>query len=443
MAIPAVPTGAVPPPPGVIPDFVHPEDAGRTATQAGLCTCITLVTVFFMIRWYAKVSMGSRVVVEDWTCSLAWAAIIMFISSLFMMGHFGKGYHEWEVTEDAYAQLRKWLYIRSVIYDPASYFTKATLLLIIARVFAVKARVEKAIYFYIWVLLLCFLPLLIMKIVICTPISAYWNSSVENAQCLNQRCVFVASQSLALIFDLSVLITLIVLAWSLEIPLSRRIKIAALFGVGGLVTGLTCFQLYRAIVFRNSTDMTADFVALDLTTTVELTIGLICACLPSVDLLLEKMWSKEACSSVLCAGGKGAWVTKKTEKCKDHKTRGTLADTSFTHDNLHDEQLADFDVEMVMQSGKHLKMKAAEEYNPQISTANLVNGRRKGWWAADLKTKERNSHISGTDDILVGFSWGTPSHILVPDRIWDGLERGDNLGYSGNISSPRCTQHTT
>ncbi|KAK7219108.1 hypothetical protein V2G26_007111 [Clonostachys chloroleuca] len=98
------------------------------------------------------------------------ALILLYTATFFLMIHYGEGYHAWEVTPEDYSQILKWLYTNSIIYFPTAYFTKVTLLLLIGRVFAVKEQVARSIHVFIAMLFVAYLPVQIVKKVICIPI---------------------------------------------------------------------------------------------------------------------------------------------------------------------------------------------------------------------------------------------------------------------------------
>jgi hypothetical protein len=57
--------GAAPPPPGVIPNFENPPDAGRIATIAVFAVCYPLSTALFATRIYSKIVIIRQLVLED------------------------------------------------------------------------------------------------------------------------------------------------------------------------------------------------------------------------------------------------------------------------------------------------------------------------------------------------------------------------------------------
>ncbi|CAH0051389.1 unnamed protein product [Clonostachys solani] len=276
--------GAAPPPPGVIPNFENPPDAGRIATIAVFAVCYPLSTALFATRIYSKIVIIRQLVLED------------------VIRH-GMGYHTWDVAPDEYAKMlevvfmllftaaywmlitSKWVYITSILYEPAAYFTKVTLLLLLARVFAVNTKVSKGIHYFNVALLIAYIPLLSVKIALCQPIQGFWKQGVEG-KCLDLREILIVDVAFAIATDTLIFIIPIPLIWQLRTPWIRRIKIVLFLGAGGAATA---FTVYRLVILNNGTDVAATFAMLDLLTMLELTIGLVCSCLPAANILIDRI----------------------------------------------------------------------------------------------------------------------------------------------------------
>ncbi|KAI0594935.1 integral membrane protein [Biscogniauxia sp. FL1348] len=418
------PIGLVPPPPGVIPNFEHPEDTRWWYHLAILIFCCGLVTFFYVVRCYARFTTGPKLMVED-------------------LVHYGEGFHAWEVTHESYREILKWLYASSVVYCPTAFFTKATLLLLISRVFAVKETVVLGIRIFLVALLVCYLPIQGIKMAICIPVRAYWDTSVQDAHCLDQRKVFIADLCLAIITDLVILLVPIPLTWSLNMPLRKKVKIIALLGAGGAATAVTILRMVKVIQFLNSTDVTYDFTLLDLATTIEITIGLICACLPSINILIEKHWGGRLLSSRDPNSPRTVSDTKRKRynsrfsswwgsRVTQPTTQSSSPVLSATEGSPRDS--VDFDVERQMLSGKPIHMGQLEHSNSSVHGRNLslinsAEGRREGWLTQeeeDPAGNMANSSLGGhgeirkTVEISLQLSCATGNEFRLPDKIWDG-----------------------
>lgn len=169
--------------------------------------------------------------------------------------------------------MTQWLYISTVIYIPAAYATKATLLLLIARVFSVKDWISKALRNFIIGLGIAYLPVQIAKMAVCRPIEMYWEYTAtagvnsHNSYCLNQTYLFLADISLAVITDFIILIVPIPLAMSMRaLRPWQKCKIILLLSAGGAATATTVFRTVKIVKFIGSTNPTADFAILSIFT---------------------------------------------------------------------------------------------------------------------------------------------------------------------------------
>lgn len=264
MADPTYP-GSIPPPPGVTPDLKNPPDAGRKLNIVLLIVIDVVVFLFFSLRVASKVWLRRKILVEDITCAVGVALVLLYSATCFAMIHYGLGYHQWDVSQHNTDNVLRWLYASSILFVPAAFFVKTTLLLLIARVFSVRRKVARAIYVFIGFVGFAYIPIQFCKIFLCRPIKSYWRSDVAG-ECLNQRKIFLADLSMSIFTDLVILIIPIPLTWSLSLSWKKKLKIVLLLAGGGLATGTTIYRLYRAVGFMNAVDVTSEFVALDILT---------------------------------------------------------------------------------------------------------------------------------------------------------------------------------
>ncbi|KAL5613180.1 hypothetical protein FOVSG1_002243 [Fusarium oxysporum f. sp. vasinfectum] len=220
----------------------------------------------------------------------------------------------------------QWFYASTVVYIPAAFFTKATILLLMARVFAVEPRVAKGIKILIWALLVAYIPIQILRIVNCYPIRTYWDPDVRNARCLNQRKIFFSDLSLSIVTDLLIL-------------------------------------------------------------ALEITIGFVCACLPSLNLLIEHHvrkrrrarnpnWPRDRTRTSLFKK-RFRWISSSTEHMPSRPNRPS-------------DGMIDLDVEMAMLTGQPVRLRTgrtasagSHDIRPLDHRINSGDGRREGWLSQD------------------------------------------------------------
>ncbi|TEA15064.1 Eukaryotic translation initiation factor 2A [Colletotrichum sidae] len=292
------PIGAAPPPPGETPNFAHPRDVVHTAHIAFMVVVQVVVVVFFFIRVCVKLSAAGRFRLEDWSCFAGWLFTVLLNSTVFFKLYHGAGYHIWETTAENNFQLQKWIYVGTLFYTPAAFFTKVAILLLVVRVFAVDRLVAR-----------------IAKGLVCLPVEAFWDRSIRDFKCIDQTKLFIYDTALGIVSDLVILLVPVILTWTLNVPVIKKVKIVGLLGAGGVAVGVTAYRMYLVVKFENTTDPTVDFVWLDWTVTGELAIGLVCACLPSINYLVERRDNRRSSPNVPRTSS--SWWSRRSRKYYD------------------------------------------------------------------------------------------------------------------------------
>ncbi|KAK2034727.1 hypothetical protein LX32DRAFT_607837 [Colletotrichum zoysiae] len=293
--------GAAPPPEGVIPNLQHPEDVLHTINLVSQILSITLVTIFMLLRIFAKAVIAPPFHTEDWVAVLAWFLTVGYGATALAMSHYGGGYHIYELSKENLEGFMKLtsslgLYADSLVYGPNSFFTKLALLLIVIRVFRFHHKTKIGIYITIVLMAGYYLPVFFLKTFICRPIRGFWNPKVS-ATCFNQRAIFVADTIISAVSDLAVLILPIPAAASLRMSWEKRLKVVAMLSAGGIATAASLARMVIVIRLQRTTDETVDFIRFNLLGTAEVSIGMICACFPAINILLTRHSAKTPESS--------------------------------------------------------------------------------------------------------------------------------------------------
>ncbi|KAK2040436.1 hypothetical protein LZ31DRAFT_604224 [Colletotrichum somersetense] len=243
--------GAAPPPEGVIPNLQHPEDVLHTINLVSQILSITMVTLFMLLRIFAKAVIAPPFHTED-------------------LSHYGGGYHIYELSKENLEGFMKskltsslGLYADSLVYGPNSFFTKLALLLIVIRVFRFHQKTKIGIYITIVLMAGYYIPVFFLKTLICRPIRGFWNPNV-GATCFNQRAIFVADTIISAVSDLAVLILPIPAAARLRMSWDKRLKVAAMLSAGGIATAASLARMVIVIRLQRTTDETVDFIRFNL-----------------------------------------------------------------------------------------------------------------------------------------------------------------------------------
>ncbi|BCS11098.1 hypothetical protein ALUC_40438A [Aspergillus luchuensis] len=266
--------------------------------------CITTMTIFFALRCFTRLVIMDGFRREDWTCLGAWFlgvcySIIALIStykknapfggllSISSVGHFGGGVHYADVPVSHRIPFEKTVYVTMVMYGPTAYLTKLSLLWIIARVFSPYRKTVIFIYVFLGIMLAYYIPAVIVKIRICDPIAKFWAPDTPGS-CLDQTSIILADAVVSVVSDMAILILPLPLTVGLQLPLKKKMRVMVVLGAGGLACASSIVRLILIILTGQSQDGTLAFMRINMFGNAEITIGVICACLPALSALISR-----------------------------------------------------------------------------------------------------------------------------------------------------------
>jgi hypothetical protein len=102
---------------------------------------------------------------------------------------------------------------------------------------------------------------LLVRIFLCTPVSAYWIPN--SGKCVNIRALFIVDSFVSLITDGAIIILPIILTWPLRLSIGQKVKVVAILGAGGIATISNIYRICLLFTAGASTDKTTFSTRLD------------------------------------------------------------------------------------------------------------------------------------------------------------------------------------
>ncbi|CAI7604488.1 unnamed protein product [Penicillium manginii] len=231
--------------------------------------CIITMTLFFGLRVYTRQFILNGFGKED-------------------LGHYGGGLHLADVPDEYLIPFSKTVYVTLVMYGPTAYITKFCLLWIMTRVFSPFRKAVIFIYAFMGIMLAYYIPAVIVKIRLCNPISKFWDDSIEGS-CMNENAIIMADAVISVTSDLIVLLLPLPLTLSLQMSNKKKMRVIAILGAGGLAVASSIIRLILIAITAKSKDTTLAFMRVNMLGNAEISIGVICTCLPALSALLKKV----------------------------------------------------------------------------------------------------------------------------------------------------------
>lgn len=255
-------------------------------------------TIAVVLRCHARLFMLRCFGLDD---AVMVAAQVLTIASAVAIGieaAYGLGRHTWVVPERDLIPYMKAFYSSIVVYNVAVCLTKISILLQYKRLFAntIVQRITLTALCFLaaWAVALAFLLTLI-----CQPVAAFWDSSIPG-HCLNITTVWYVMAGVNLVTDFLILILPMPVISSLQLPSRQKYMLMGVFCLGFLYApplppnpaqvtniqsspcAISVYRIRTLGAVLSSDDPTYENVDAAIWSFLELTTGVLAACLPTL-----------------------------------------------------------------------------------------------------------------------------------------------------------------
>ncbi|KAJ5188728.1 hypothetical protein N7491_005048 [Penicillium cf. griseofulvum] len=232
--------------------------------------CIIGMTVFFGLRVYTRLYILNGFGKED-------------------LGHYGGGLHWLDVPDENKIPFQKTIYATMVMYGPTAYLTKLCLLWIMTRVFSPFRKTIMFIRIFMGIMLAYYIPAVIVKFRICNPVARFWDQTIDGT-CLDQTSIILADAVVSVVSDMIVLIFPLPLTLNLQMSTKRNMRVMGILGAGGLAVAASIIRQAFIVITGQSKDVSRAFMRINMLGNAEVSIGMICTCLPSLSALIIRIY---------------------------------------------------------------------------------------------------------------------------------------------------------
>ncbi|MCJ1262840.1 hypothetical protein MMC22_002710 [Lobaria immixta] len=285
---------ALTPPPGVIPNFVNPDNVfvGYVVT---VVLCVSTSTLVFWMRMYTKIYILQQTGWEDYTALLGWLMYMGYCVPCTFVIYNGRGAHQWNVQLRTLIGALYYINIGSIMYGINITIIKISILLQYLKVFMPVRKTTVMIlgsYMVIGITILFYFITTFFEIFACTPREKYWNRLIPYGHCFNINVITINTAIVNCISDFVILLLPQGVIWKLQMPLKRKFGISAIFLTGFFACVTSIIRLYYAVRALESSDITYNIAMMGLWTHAEVAVGIICSCLPVLPIFFQTIWPR-------------------------------------------------------------------------------------------------------------------------------------------------------
>lgn len=168
---------------------------------------------------------------------------------------------------------------------------KLTLLLFFLRIFPKRAT-RKLLWATVAFNLFVGVLFIFLAMFQCTPISFNWTNWTRETQgkCLNINALVWSNAIVSIALDFWMLALPLYEIFHLQLMWRKKISIAVMFCVGTFVTVVSILRLSSVVNFAASRNPTWDQANVIKWSNIECSVGIICACLPTLRVILVKLF---------------------------------------------------------------------------------------------------------------------------------------------------------
>jgi hypothetical protein len=247
-----------------------------------------------LLRFFTKFYTGAELGLDDYFIAITLAVGIPS-SVLTVHGTLsnGLGRDIWTVTPTQITNFIHAFFAMEVLYFTQVSLLKMSLLFFYKRIFPAP-RIQKLLW--ATVIFNAGFGVLFGFIAIfqCQPISFYWKNwdKEHKGSCLNANAIVWSNAAISILLDAWMLALPMFEVFHLQLHWKKKIGVAMMFVVGTFVTIVSIIRLQSLVHFSKSANPTWDNLSVSQWSTVEINIGIICACMPSLRILLVRLFPK-------------------------------------------------------------------------------------------------------------------------------------------------------
>ncbi|USW52099.1 hypothetical protein Slin15195_G054180 [Septoria linicola] len=265
----------------------------------GWASNTTVVAVCVMMPILAAFSVGMRAYARFLVQKNAgWDDCFILVSILFSIAttvtiiaqvETGLGKHMREISKPDAMRNQRDFFVMIIVYNISLTFTKLSILLQYKRLFPQKGF-KMAVHIVMGAVVVYALWRFFSAIFTCSPVAAFWDHSIENSTCQNKFAIAMASTALNMASDLAIACLPLSVLHKLQLPSRQRYALMGVFALAGVVVVISILRLPSLVNLWKSKDISYQNPMVMVWSCIEINVGIICSCLPTLRCLFPKIF---------------------------------------------------------------------------------------------------------------------------------------------------------
>ncbi|KAI8676178.1 CFEM domain-containing protein [Fusarium sp. Ph1] len=258
-------------------------------------TFAVITGLFIVQRFASKIYWKLPLGLDDWFMLITFlSGIPSSVITVHGTVANGLGRDIWTLTPTEITNFGYFFHVMAILYFAQVTLLKLSLLFFYLRIFP-TVGVRRTLWATVIFNSLFGLAFVFTAVFQCQPISYFWKKwdGEHEGHCADLNAITWSNAGISIALDF----------WMLAVPLSqlkalnldwkKKIGVGMMFCVGTFVTIVSILRLRAVVKFKAQTEnATWEFLEVSKWSTIEINVGMICACMPSLRILLVRLFPK-------------------------------------------------------------------------------------------------------------------------------------------------------
>ncbi|KAI3325698.1 hypothetical protein HD806DRAFT_454516 [Xylariaceae sp. AK1471] len=245
-----------------------------------------ICTVFLLLRLWAARMTKRRFFIDDAFVLVAFASTIACEGTIIWAICNGLGKPSSTVSpKELEVQAKVFAIPAAMTWLVATTCLKMSMLTLYLRIFT-TAQYEKYIYIMVAAVSAYGLTFYVVFLTNCSPIYQLWHP-VEGGWCRDATIEEFTSIAFNLFIDLAIVILPMPMVWKLQMPRHNKIFVTMMFSIGLITIAVMAWRVYITAKATQTTDFFLYLPEIGLVSQLELWLGLIAVCMPTLGPLIQ------------------------------------------------------------------------------------------------------------------------------------------------------------
>ncbi|KAK3174435.1 hypothetical protein OEA41_001681 [Lepraria neglecta] len=249
---------------------------------ASIAIVTVIATVGVILRFISRNKSKTRLGYDDYTILLALTFLYgLNVTVILDTALYGLGRHLPAVDFIQLPNFQKTGLANFILYFTTSAAIKASLLFLYYRYFGISKPFRLALYISAGIIFCWYMSVFFATIFQCIPVAAFWDRTIKNPKCMDLVAFSVGSGVTNLLTDVMILCLPMPMVWFLHTNRTQKLILTGIFLLGFFVCAGSIVRIVQLNQI-NGFDVTWELRNVFIWTSVEPSIGILSACLPTM-----------------------------------------------------------------------------------------------------------------------------------------------------------------